>query len=206
MSIKFINLNCIEGDNIDLRQAKAVLRHKPDIIVLEYPSNNKFPSDVKTTPKEILNEKNIKAMPWIRSDIMMWKNIEILKKSGHEFSVYKIDGPNDLVNEYFIVWQNMHPCALKNWFWWVQVFLREQYMAKNLRWILNKHQDNKDLKVLVFLQSFHWTHVKFVLNKPTRKKLWQYYFGKFKEVAPKNITEKIKKENKIFYKHWKRFL
>lgn len=206
MSIKFINVNCIEGNKVDPRQARAVLRHKPDIIVLEYPNNGKIPMQMEKTPVEYFTEKNIKAMPWIKSDMLMWENIEAIQKSGRKISVYKIDGPIDLVSENFTVWRNMYPCALKNWLWWVQIFLREHYMANNMRWILKKHQAKKDLKILVFLQSFHWNHVGFLLKNPAKKKIWRYYFGKFKEISPENIADRIKKQNKIFYKHWKKFI
>ena len=204
MGIKFINVNCVEGKKTDLRQARAVLRHRPDVIVLEYPNNGKIPFRAEKAPKELFKEKNIKFMPWIKSDIVMWKNIRRLKKSGHEISVYTVDGPSDLVWQFFMVWRHMYPCALENWLWWVQIYLREQYMLRNIRWILKKHKSKKNLTVLVFLQSFHWEHIKFLLSNPGKRKIWKYYFGKFSEINPENIAEKIKKENEIFYKHWKK--
>ena len=43
MKPTYFQFNCKEIDKLDLHQANAVLKHKPDIIVLEYPNNNKTP-------------------------------------------------------------------------------------------------------------------------------------------------------------------
>jgi hypothetical protein len=67
---------------------------------------------------------------------------------------------------------------------------------------LERHKNKEELIIAVFLQSFHWTHVKFLLSNPSKKQIWQYYFSKFREVKQENITQKIKEQNKIFYKYW----
>ncbi len=206
MKPKFLQFNCIEGKKIDLRQANAVLRHKPDIIILEYPNNNYPLKSIEKTPSYLLKKENIEIMPWIRSDIRMWKNVDELKKNGHNILVYKIDAPNDLTNSFFNVWRHMYPCALKNWLWWVQIYLREKYMTRNIKWILKNYKIKKNPTILIFLQSFHWDHVKFLLKKSSFEKTWKYYFGKFFEINPRNIAKKIRAENKIFYKYWKKVL
>ncbi len=75
-------------------------------------------------------------------------------------------------------------------------------MAKNIQWILDNYKEKKEPKVLVFLQSFHWDHVKFLLNNPSKNKIWNYYFGNFSEIDKQSIGNKIKNINKVFYKYW----
>jgi hypothetical protein len=214
MKPRYIQVNCIEGKEIDLSQAKAVLKYKPDIIFLEYPTNKKTPDTIfnryspENKPIEKLpnkfSKKTLWLCPWVRSDIVMWNNIARLwEKEKHQVLVYYVDAPEELVNKWFIVWKNMYPSALKNWLWWVQIYLREYHMAKNIRLALSKYKSKNNLTVLVFLQSFHWEHVKFLLKNPSSKQIWDYYFGKFKGLKPSIITETLQKENKVFYKYWK---
>jgi len=216
MKGKFIQVDCKEEDKIDLRQAGSVIKHKPDIILLEYPLEGRTSDTTynkygpKNKPWNILEEqikrlkKHSANTPWIRSDILVWKNIKKLWKSGHEVKVYRIDAPRELVNEWSEVWKNMYPCAEKNWLWWVRIYLREKYMAKNVERMLSKYKQKVNPTVLVFLQSFHWRHVRFLLENPSKNEIWKYYFGDFSEVNPPNISEKIKSNNKVFYKHWKK--
>lgn len=79
-------------------------------------------------------------------------------------------------------------------------------MAQHILNALDDYQEGKNPVVLVFLQSFHWQHVRFLLTKPSREKIWKYYFRKFeKEVSPRAIPKILQKENKVFYKYWKKF-
>ena len=75
-------------------------------------------------------------------------------------------------------------------------------MAKNIKWVIEKNKNKEKLTIAIFLESFHWEHVKFLLKNPSKEKIWQYYFGKFKEVNQKNIAKKIKEKNIVFYKYW----
>ena len=43
---KFFQFDCVEGNKVDARQAKAVLRHKPDIVIFEKPAGKSGPSMV----------------------------------------------------------------------------------------------------------------------------------------------------------------
>ncbi len=71
---------------------------------------------------------------------------------------------------------------------------------------MNKHSNIENSMVLVFLQDFHWKHVKFLLSKPSVNEIWEYYFGKFTcEINIANIAEKIKMLNPVFYKYWKKY-
>jgi hypothetical protein len=216
MKARFIQVDCIEGNKIDHRQSDAVLKHKPDMVFLEYPMEGRTPDSVfnkykpESKPRKLLEnqinslKKHSKDTSWIKSDIKMWENIEKLWENGHDVKIYKVDAPRELVTVWNEVWKNMYPCAKKNWLWWVRIYLREKYMAKNINWVLSRYRLRDNLVVLVFLQSFHWEHVQFLLNHPSADKVWEYYFGNFPEISQSNIAERIKENNKIFYKYWKR--
>ena len=77
-------------------------------------------------------------------------------------------------------------------------------MTKNIKWVLEKHKDRKKMKIAIFIESFHWIHVKFLLKNPSKKRIWEYYFKRFQDINIKNISQKIKQQNKIFYKYWEK--
>lgn len=218
MKPKYIQVNCKETEELDLRQAEAVVKFKPDIIVLEYPSNNKTPSlpfnkyDALNKPKKMVAERLkgfpdevLKIHPWVRADTIMWENVASLWAQGHQVLTYSVDAPSELTSEWLEVWRHTYPGVKKNWIWWVQIYLRERIMANNVRWMLNNYKEKENPTILVFLQSFHWGHVKFLLKNPSKDEIWDYYFGKFSTVNKDDIEEKIKSLNKVFYKFWERF-
>ena len=139
------------------------------------------------------------------ADMALFDNISKLWKTGHEVLLYPVDAPRELTAENYSVWKNMYPSAMKNWLWWVRIYLREKIMAENIERALKKYNHKDGPKVLVLLQSFHWRHVKFLMKDPSKKKIWKYYFGSFKEITPRTIGDTIRKENKIFYKYWKKY-
>lgn len=214
---KYIQINCKEEERADLRQAEAVLKFKPDIIFLEYPNSNKTPNTIfnkykpYSKPLDLLKkqrrslEESQKIMPWIKSDIVMWENLGKLWKQGHQVLVFNVDASSKLTNELYRDWKKMYPRVKKNWLWWVKIYLRERIMANNIQWALKNYKEKTNPTILVFLQSFHWNHVKFLLKNPSKDKIWDYYFGKFSEVNRVNIEGKIKELNKVFYKYWIRF-
>ncbi len=218
MKPKYIQFDCKEVDELDLRQANAVTKYKPDIIILEYPNNNKTPDlvfnkyEALKKPKELVKKrlKNfsnnvLKIHPWVKADTVMWKNIASLWAKDHQISIYSVDAPSELTSEWLDVWRYTYPCVKKNWLWWVQIYLRERIMTDNIQWILRNYKEKENPTTLIFLQSFHWDHVKFLLKNPSKKEIWNYYFGKFLEVNRSNIGIKIKSLNKVFYKYWKKF-
>jgi hypothetical protein len=221
MSIKpkFIQVNCIESDKLDTRQAEAIKKYRPDVVLLEYPNNNKDPgielnnflpadkpNDLVRKLLAPLPPKVLKIHPWAASDRLMWTNINALWQEGHQVLVYKTDAPSELTSEWLEVWNHAYPQITKNWVWWVQIYLRERLMADNIKKILGDNAKNDRPVVAVFLQSFHWKHVKFLLTEPKKNEIWQYYFGQFKtEVGRKDIAERIKKLNPVFYKYWVRY-
>lgn len=216
MKPKYLQFDCKETDKLDLRQANAILKYKPDIVILEYPNNNKTPnlllnkySPLKKPRKLVkekingLSRKIFKIHPWARADIVIWKNITKLWAQNHQIFVYKVDAPHELTNELREFWDHTYPCVKKNWIWWVKIYLRERIMANNVQWILDHYKEKQNPTVLIFLQSFHWKHVKFLLNDPSKNKIWDYYFGKF-NISQHNVAERIKKLNKVFYKYWQK--
>jgi len=218
MKPRYVQFNCEEANGLDLRQAKAVLKHKPDIIILEYPNNNKTPDlpfnkyGALEKPKKMVNDRLkefpqevLRIHPWAKSDTLMWKNVSVLWANGQQVLLYAVDAPNELTKEWLDVWKYTYPCIKKNWIWWVRIYLRERIMANNIRWIWNNYKGKENPTVLIFLQSFHWEHVKFLLKNPNKKEIWDYYFDKFSEVDKSNIDIKIKTLNKVFYKYWKKF-
>ena len=222
MAIKFIQRDVNEEVNTenwtgpDYRQAEAVLKHRPDIIIFEKACNTKTPNTIynryscKNKPVKLVKDyqkwlkKKTKEYGDAASEIPMWENIMQLWSEDHDVLLYNVDGSDELRREFFEVWKYMYPCALKNWLWWVRIYLREKYMAERVQWVLDKHKDKEDLVIAIYLQSFHWEHVEFLLKKPTKKQIWDYYFKDFKGITRANISEKIKKENKVFYKHWQK--
>jgi len=217
MKPKYFQFNCKETDELDLRQANAALEYKPDIIILEYPNNHKTPGlefnkyDALKKPKSLvknklkgLPNKVLKIHPWAKADQVMWQNIANLWKKDHQVLMYAVDAPSELTKEWLDVWRGTYPCAKKNWVWWLHIYLRERIMANNIQWILKNYKGKENPIILIFLQSFHWDHVKFLLKKPSKKEIWDYYFDKFPEVNKNNIAVKIKSLNKIFYKYWKK--
>ncbi len=218
MKPKYIQFNCNETDELDLRQANAVLKYKPDIIILEYPNNNRTPDllfnryKALEKPKSMIKErvkdfsdKVLKIHPWARADTIMWKNVVSLWSKDHQVLVYAIDAPSELTKEWLDVWRYTYPSVKKNWIWWVQIYLRERIMANNMQWILKNYKEKENPITLIFLQDFHWSHVKFLLKNPSKNEIWDYYFKKFTEINRSNITIKIKNLNKIYYKYWKKF-
>lgn len=218
MKPEYIQFNCKETDKLDLRQANAVLRHKPDIIILEYPNNNRTPDlifnryDALKKPRAMVKKRLqkfpdevLRIHPWVKAEPIMWKNVADLWAKDHQVLMYAVDAPHELTSEWLDIWRHTYPCVTKNWIWWVKIYLRERMMANNILWILRNYKGKKNPTILIFLQSFHWNHVKFLLNNPSKKEIWNYYFGKFSEINRSDIAIKIKNLNKVFYKYWKKF-
>jgi hypothetical protein len=216
MNPKYIQVDCPETNEVSFAQAEAVTKYKPDIIILEYTNNNptpdtpynNYPSDNK--PLDLIGkqkenlQKASKTDAWAASDIAMWNSIARLWQEGKNCLVYRCDAPHELTSEWHTsVWKNMWPCVLHNWVWWVQIYLREKYMATNVAWILCHYKEKENPTILVFLQSFHWRHTKFLLKNPTKEEEWDYYFGKrFPDITLQEVNGSIPKLNKVFYKYW----
>ena len=215
----FKQINCTESDKLDLRQAEAVLRYKPDIILLEYPCNSEPPDtplnhyEALKKPKELVAERTkafsdevLRKHPWAAADTQMWQNVAQLWSEGHQVLAYPTDAPSELTSEWWEVWNHMYPAATKNWVWWVPIYLRERLMANHIRYIMDRHADLPKPMVLVFLQRFHWIHVQFLLNDPDENEIWEYYFGRFNnEVDKASIARRIQALNPVFYKYWQQF-
>lgn len=218
---KFIQCSCVEGNNIDLRRAKAVLKHKPDIIIFEMPQGNRGPGMIfnqylcSNKPisevNKIIKENRIaaKKFPYVASDIAIWKNIEKLWKQGINTQVYNVDSPAKIRRESFYLFNKPisdgYPAVRRDWLFWVHLYLREIYMAKNIKIILNSYHLKKDPVILIFIEVIHWSHVKFLLTNPTKEKIWKYYFGKFKNLkSNKNIENQIKERSTVLNYYWRK--
>jgi len=213
---KYIQRSCIEGNKIDLRQAKSILKYKPDIILFEGPKSshdvsiifNHYSFDKKPLKKvdEIIKKLTIaaKSEPYVASDIIVWQNIKKIWEKGINTQVYYIDAPQNLRhNSPFLAKQ--YSKIYRDWLFWVYLYIREVYMTKNLKNILNEYKDKKNPTICVFLQSIHWDHVKFLLTNPSKEKIWRYYFSRFKNMkSNKNIENQIKDRSKIINSYWKK--
>lgn len=210
--------NCIEGKNVDLRQANAVLKYKPNIIIQEAPSNSKISDSVfnKYSPanKPLYELKKIRAdlkhtakkYPWVLSVIYVFENIKKLWESGHDVKIYNVDAPSELLRQTLINKWNVIKGPHRrgtHLIWWAYIYLRELMMTKYVSKILAKNKNKKDLTMLIFMQKFHWRNVQFQLLHPQKDIIWKYYFGKFKNLSPKDVEKIIKKENPVLYKYWK---
>ncbi|MBU0647778.1 hypothetical protein KJ855_01205 [Patescibacteria group bacterium] len=218
MKPKFIQVDCNETMELDLRQAEAVKKYRPDVIILEYPCDGKDPAwdlnkfePTKKPKKAIVNlkkgfsKKVLKIHPWAAADTIMWKNVIDLWENDHQVLIYSVDGPGELTSEWLEVWGHMYPCAKKNWVWWVQIYLRERIMANHIIGILADYQGKENPVVLIFLQSFHWKHIKYMIDNPDKEKIWDYYFGKFEdEVSREDMRQRIASLNKVLYKYWQK--
>lgn len=212
MKPKFIQRNCIEGNKIDLRQANSILKYRPDIILFELPASknrrniifNKYSANSKPLKKVNIIVKNLKKAaikyPYALSDVAVWHNIIKLWAEGHNVSIYNVDAPDRLRREYFLKYEE----AKRDLLFWVYLYIREEYMADNIEKILKKYNDKRNPVVAVLIQSIHWNHIKFLLNKPSKEEIWKYYFGKFHKIKMESINEKIKKGNPFLFKWWRR--
>jgi len=212
---KYIQRNCIEGDKIDPRQADSVLKYRPDIIIFESPAEkngpgmvfNVYPCDKKPLKKvdEIIqNAKNsAKEFPYAESGVAVWENIKKLWSEGNNVQVYKVDTPQDVRREHFLMHMQYPECR-KDPLFWAYLYIRDKTMAKNIKLALNDYSGKKDPVVAVFLQSIHWKHAEFLLKEPTPSEVWKYYFGRFPKLTVDALEETLSKRSKLLIEYWKK--
>ena len=183
-NLKILQYNCREENKIDLRQANAVIRHRPDAIIYEAPSDENKASLFFDSNGSIKKQKNklkelnislrkiAKKYPWVLSDIKTLENVIELSKTGHKTKIYYVDGPRELLRETIInKWNLIDKPRHRgvHLLWWVYIYLREKIMSKNIESLLK----NKNQSILMFMQKFHWLNVKFLLSKPTKDEIWK---------------------------------
>jgi hypothetical protein len=215
LSPKFIQRNCIEGDKIDSRQALAVLKYRPDIIIFESPMEkggpgmvfNKYPCDKKPLEKvdEIIKNCKISAkeFPYAESGVALWENIKKMWSEGNNVQVYKVDTPQDLRREHFLM-HMQYPACRKDPLFWAYLYVRDKTMAKNIKLALNDYTGKKDPVVAIFMQSIHWKHVQFLMQAPKPSEVWKYYFGRFSKLTKDEIEEILLRRSKILSRYWKK--
>lgn len=214
---KFIQRDCVEGYKADLRQAEAVLNHRPDIIIFEMPQGgsrgpgtifNRYSCANKPIRKvdEIIKELGISAKkyPYAESDVAVWANIKTLWKEGVNVQIYNVDAPDRMRREFSLFTKQGYPAVRKEWFFWAYLYLRDTHMARNIKKALDRYSKKKNPVVLIFLQSIHWKHVQFLLAKPSKEKIWNFYFGKFPRVKPGTIGGQIRSRSKVIGDYWKK--
>ncbi len=211
MNKKFIQVNCVEGRGVDLRQANAVTKYRPKIILLEYPARdghpgfsfNRFPADEKPLREARSIQRGLRRTarkyPWVLSDVALWENIVAEWRRGNNLFVYKVDGPRDLVA------RGARGTAFRgvprHIAWWVRIYLRERYMLKNIRLVFKRHPGSG--RALVFLQSFHWNNVLFLLGSRSRDAAWRRYFGRFKGLTAAELERRVRGDA-VLWRHWKK--
>ncbi|VAW12530.1 hypothetical protein MNBD_BACTEROID05-641, partial [hydrothermal vent metagenome] len=107
--MKLYQFSCVKGKKVDLRQAGAVLRHKPDVIIFEAPPVGRTPSLIYNKYKplnkplvEVVKHRKIlqrlaKKAPWVLSDVYVYDNIMKLWADGYDVKLYNIDAPSELL-------------------------------------------------------------------------------------------------------------
>jgi hypothetical protein len=218
--MKIINISCFEGNKVDMRQANAVLKYNPDIIIREVPNNskkpglifNKYPANKKPVNEleKIKNDlkKVSKKYPYVLSDVYMFENLKKLWLSGYDVKIYDVDAPSELLHESVKnKWSKKNKPHRRgtHLVWWAYIYVRELIMTKYTKEILTKNKDEKGLTVLVFIQKFHWLNIKFQMSH-SKTEIWNYYFGKFNSLTSKEIKKLLKKENAVLYKYWKKLV
>lgn len=214
MRPKFIQENCTEGAETDLRQAELILKHRPDIILFELPAGSNGPAtifnkyEVNKKPFKKVTEiikklkQATKRYPYAKSDIVVWENIMKLWKQNHNIYIFNIDAPKELRKKYSETLEPKYPQARQDWLFWVYLYIREKYMAKNIAKILENYKGKEKPVIAVFLQSIHWNHVKFLLKNPKESEIFRYYFGRFPRLKKETLGQKIKKRSPLLYRYW----
>jgi hypothetical protein len=218
MNVRFIQANCVEGKRVDLRQAAVIKKYKPDIIFFEMPSFGGNPSSpfnsysIKKKPFAEVEKikkglrKEAKKTPYALSDVFVWENIESLWRMGHNVLIFNIDAPQELRQEGLARLESMPLSrAKRTWEFWAYVYIRETLMAHYMEQVLKKRFGKKKIVAAVFLQSFHWQHVKFLLKHPSKEKVRNYYFGRFPRLMPAIIAKELKSKAPILSHYWKKY-
>lgn len=152
--------------------------------------------------------REAKRIPHASSDILVWDNIAALWRAGHDTLLFNVDAPRDLRREGFVN-DGIVPLfrARRSREFWTKQYVRETIMARHIERIIGKYSysKRKQLTVAVFLQSFHWRHVRFLLTHPSKERIWRYYFGRFPTLTPDEVARELKSEYPILRRYWKKY-
>jgi hypothetical protein len=189
--IRFIQASCVEGDAIDLRQSKLIARFKPDIVFFELPAGprgpalslNRFAPHRKPLAQVRAIQRSLKKASrqfgYARSDIATWEQIKRLWEQGKNTQIFYVDAPRALRKAHFDSHPAPYKTLVRQWQFWAYLYVREQYMARHIASILKKIRRPGTTNIAVLLEKIHWNHVQFLLKKPSKKQIWQFYFGRF---------------------------
>lgn len=215
---RILQYDCYEGARVDRTQARAVAKHKPDIILWESPAGIRGPADTlnayppKRKPRAVYRgriaglKRVARSYPWVASDVLVYEALRRLWESGHNVKVFHVDAPPELLREDLAPFKKgVRPEPKRrgtDLAWWVRIYLREKIMSGNIRDILARA--NKDARTLAFIQRFHWMNIRFLLARPTKREIWERYFGRFNGLSRRNIGTEVRK-HPVLYKYWRRY-
>ena len=184
------------------KQAEAILKIKPDIILFELPRVGELSYFNKFKPKNKPHERidNIKEhfsalskyYPWFASFYKIIEAVEQLWSKGKQVYLYEIDGPVELTSA------GEGKRGVQNVVW---NYLREKFMLESIK-RLNRRFPRK--KALLFCHNFHWGNLNFLLKKPSKKEIWNHYFKIIGNVTPEWVERELRRKNKVLYKYWKK--
>lgn len=187
--------------------AKEILDINPEAIIFEFPRHSKSlfkelnvskPRDKSKKLLQINRERNKQAQGNFN---IIFDSIEkIWFEQNKQILLFEFDAPIDLTSEIINFEYGMTTEHL------VWNFLREKYMVN---FLLENKDSFINKKVLVLCHNFHWANIKFLLNLPSKEKVWKYYFFKlaknydFNCKSKDDLIEYLKnKKRKTLLKHW----
>ncbi|HKZ49384.1 MAG TPA: hypothetical protein VJ110_00025 [Candidatus Nanoarchaeia archaeon] len=169
---------------VSTRHAKQILKLEPYAIVFEWPREFKFDKSKKWAALKVNLRKHAKEYPHLIGAIKIFEAIEKLRKKSKRVLLFSMDGPVELTS---IKGTGGEVNAIWN-------YLRERFMAKTLSKIKSKYPR---AKLVVLCHNYHWKNLKFLLRKPAKSDIRNYYFQN-RDVKP-FLT------NKIIKKYWNKF-
>lgn len=179
---------------ISIERVKQILKLKPQVIVFEWPQESKLETYNEFLPLHKPKKKlaalkvNLcklaKEYPHLIGTIKIFEAIEKLWNKNKQVLLFSMDGPVELTSIKV-------PRGNVNTIW---NYLRERFMAKALGKIENKYSR---AKIIVLCHNYHWKNLKFLLQKPIKSDIRNYYF--------RNRDVKPFLTNKIIRKYWNKF-
>ncbi len=214
MGVHFKQADCIEGKRVDLRQAELIARYKPDLIFFELPARNgkpdtvfnKFAANRKPLRDLLAIKRNLlreaRRFPYALSDVYVWDAIQNLWEEGRNTLVFNVDRPEDVRRAYFKRHGRVsYARAKRHWWFWAYLLVRESEMARHIKQVVEL-RGRRNIIAVVLLQSIHWNHVQFLMRNPSKKKIWDYYFGRFPDLTPAKLSALLRTHEQTLFRYW----
>jgi|SRR3989338_1031884 len=156
------------------KQAKQILKIKPDVILFEFPQESKPGSDYnrflpKNKPYEKFNatkkgfRKISKLYPWSTGEIAILEAIETLWKQGHQVLLFNMDGPQEITRLCDQTDFNKTPLLFE-----IINYFREQHMIRTIKKIQRRYPSKK---IIVLCSNWHWKRLQFLLRTRNKNKI-----------------------------------